>query len=163
MTGTNCATTRNLVSIFEHIHAYTHAVDWTGSEIRRRREARGLTQQQLADSIGGSRRSVIAWERGDAAPQGRFIGQLERVLGGPVDSEAGDEGPLLRDATFPEAVNHLLTLYNRAVRGAGAEHPETGLPDPRHHRLLEGPPVEFNNHGPMGHNDNPGTGTAGGP
>lgn len=140
--------TREQVSTSEHFWPYTHAVDWTGPEIRRRRESRGLTQQQLADAIGGSRRSVIAWERGEAAPQGRFFGQLDRILGGPTDP-AGD-GPLLREATFAETVSHLMTLYSRAVRDAGAEAQshEDELPDPAHHRVAEGPRDEPNRRRP---------------
>jgi transcriptional regulator with XRE-family HTH domain len=58
-----------------------------GTEIRRLREARGLTQQDLAAAIGVGLRTIGNWERGETVPQNR-MGMLEAFFGldGPVDS-----------------------------------------------------------------------------
>lgn len=99
-----------------HFRAYTCAVIWSAAAIKDRREARGWTQQQLADALGASRRAIIGWESGTSEPQGRFAKQLERVLGVASDDDTTEQGPLLRDADFAETVNHLITLYQRAQR-----------------------------------------------
>jgi transcriptional regulator with XRE-family HTH domain len=51
-----------------------------GTAIRRARERRGWTQQQLADEVGVSLRAVGDWERGRTSPR-NAIGRLEQVLG----------------------------------------------------------------------------------
>jgi putative transcriptional regulator len=45
-----------------------------GNHLRRLREERGLTQEQLADLVGLSRQSIISIERG------RFIPSIETAL-----------------------------------------------------------------------------------
>lgn len=60
---------------------------WSGDEIRRRRLAKGLTQQQLADAIAAGRRSIVEWEKDDTpAPSGRNLTLLEEVLRQPEDN-----------------------------------------------------------------------------
>lgn len=61
-----------------------------GAEIRQRREAQGLTQQQLATAVGVGMRTVGAWERGETIPQNR-LGMLREFFG--VDSD-GSADPL---------------------------------------------------------------------
>lgn len=102
------------MSMVVQTSAYARRVLWSAAEIKRRREARGWTQQQLADALGASRRAVISWEAADSTPQGRFIGQLDTVLG--PETSTAEEGPLLRDADFASTVNHLVELYNDAIR-----------------------------------------------
>ena len=48
--------------------------------IRLRRQALGLTQQQLADELRVNRATVSAWERGKQAPD-KHEGAIEAVLG----------------------------------------------------------------------------------
>ena len=131
-----------------HLGRYAAAVIWTASEIRARREAKGRTQQQLADAIGAARRSIIAWEAGTSVPQGRFIRQLEDVLGDTAaTTPAGTPGPLLAEATFAETLNHLVDLHNDAIR-SGINRvlrvEDTPLPADFHadHDVVEGPPVD---------------------
>lgn len=127
------------------LRAYAAPVFWSAAEIKSRREQAGLTQQQLADALGASRRAVITWERGEASPQGRFFGQLDRVLGGSRPGQReDDDGPLLRDASFAETVNHLVDLYNQSIMSGirpvmevdNAPFPADFIAD---HRIADGP------------------------
>lgn len=57
---------------------------WTGDRLREERQARGLTQAQLADLAGFKRSAVIYWERRGSAPirsvaVDRFIRQLDAI------------------------------------------------------------------------------------
>lgn len=54
--------------------------DVDGDEIRARREARGLTQQQLASAVGVGMRTVGNWERGENVPRNR-MGMLREFFG----------------------------------------------------------------------------------
>jgi transcriptional regulator with XRE-family HTH domain len=65
----------------EHFCAYAVRVEWTRAELKRRRGAKGLSQQELADALGVSRRAVTNWETGRAEPSGRYLQALDRVLG----------------------------------------------------------------------------------
>lgn len=129
-----------------HTRRYGQRVIWTAAEIKSRREARGLKQQQLADAVGASRRAVINWEQGIAIPQGRFVAQLEAVLGDDPD-EGPAAGLLLRDASFADTLNHLVDLHNDAVR-SGINRvlrvEDTPLPPNFHedHDVTEGPHVD---------------------
>jgi len=44
----------------------------TGSQIKAARERKRLTQQELADELGVSSRTVGSWERGDSIPRNRY-------------------------------------------------------------------------------------------
>ena len=55
-----------------------------GDLIRRRRQALGLTQQELADAVKVHVSSVISWEAGEHYPK-RKLGAIERVLGSLSD------------------------------------------------------------------------------
>ena len=51
-----------------------------GTRIRRARERKRWTQQQLADELGVSLRAVGNWERDESVPR-NTIGALEELLG----------------------------------------------------------------------------------
>lgn len=59
---------------------YVMAASDLGTRIRRARERKRWSQEQLADAIGVGTRSVGRWERGCALPR-NSIGALEHVLG----------------------------------------------------------------------------------
>lgn len=59
-----------------------------GDEIRRAREARGWTQQQLAQAVGVGPRTVGNWERGATVPKNR-MGKLRQVFAVEPD-QSGD-------------------------------------------------------------------------
>ena len=53
----------------------------TGSTIKRLREAKGMTQLQLADEIGVSSKAVSKWETGKGLPDITLIEPLAKALG----------------------------------------------------------------------------------
>lgn len=53
----------------------------TGSTIKRLREAKGMTQTQLAEEIGVSCKAVSKWETAKGLPDISLIETLSRVLG----------------------------------------------------------------------------------
>ena len=53
----------------------------TGATIRRLREAKGITQQQLADEIGVSGKAVSKWETAKGLPDITLIEPLAKALG----------------------------------------------------------------------------------
>lgn len=50
-----------------------------GDEIRQQREARGMTQSQLATALGVGARTIGGWERGETVPKNR-MGMLRRFF-----------------------------------------------------------------------------------
>lgn len=48
--------------------------------IKQMRRDRGLTQARLADAVGVSTFTLIRWERGERAPDGRFLEKLAMAL-----------------------------------------------------------------------------------
>ena len=56
-----------------------------GIRIRRLRQERKLTQQQLAAAFGINKASVAEWESGRTAPANDRMGQLAEILGTTVD------------------------------------------------------------------------------
>lgn len=58
-----------------------------GEEIRRAREEKHLSQEDLAEQLGVSRQAVSKWENGTALPQGINREMLNRILGLKVMQE----------------------------------------------------------------------------
>lgn len=58
-------------------------------ELKRLREAAGLSQVQLALRLGVSQSTVANWERGFRAPQARHLIKLANILGCSVDALLG--------------------------------------------------------------------------
>jgi transcriptional regulator with XRE-family HTH domain len=55
------------------------------NRVKALREARGLTQQELATLLGVGLRSIVRWESGDATPTPRNARKLARRLGVAVE------------------------------------------------------------------------------
>ena len=53
----------------------------TGATIKRLREAKGITQTQLAEQIGVSSKAVSKWETGRGIPDISLIEPLSKALG----------------------------------------------------------------------------------
>lgn len=53
--------------------------------LRQAREARGLTQEVLADRCGVTKQAVSAWERSESQPQGPARMLLSAALLQPID------------------------------------------------------------------------------
>ena len=59
----------------------------------RERKARGLSQEDLASQVQGSRQAVSKWETGDALPDLPRLLALADALGMSLDALCGREGP----------------------------------------------------------------------
>lgn len=65
-----------------------------GAGIRRARDARGLTQGQLAARVGlSSGLAVSRWERGVTTPTTAHLVEVARVLGTTIDALGGGHDP----------------------------------------------------------------------
>ena len=62
-----------------------------GERVKRLREARRMTQTQLADQLGVSTKTVSNWERGRNDPRSS-IGALREFFGPSFDQGATDQG-----------------------------------------------------------------------
>lgn len=102
-----------------------------GLVIRRARERRRMTQQQLADAAGVSLRTVSNWELGHHVPRNR-TGVLEDILGISLGGEPQApaivpeyewERLLLLDETLPYAERVQIIEVTRRARAEGAPAP----------------------------------------
>lgn len=79
----------------------------TGQQIRRAREARRWTQEDLARELGVGTRSIGRWERGEAVPRSA-IGALQQVLGlGDETSTQPPHVPSVTEASNAELIAEL--------------------------------------------------------
>lgn len=62
-------------------------------ELRRMREAAGLSQIQLALRMGVSQGTIARWERGGRTPQAANLIKLAQILGCGVDELLGLAAP----------------------------------------------------------------------
>ena len=83
-------------------------MDWS-EEIRRRREERHLSQEELAEAVGVSRQAVSKWESGAAQP----TGANRRALLQALDLREAPAGPRLQSVRFyDEAMQEVLPEAN---------------------------------------------------
>src|SRR5579863_2475706 len=75
----------------------------SGSGLRRARQARGYSQQQLAGMAGVTRQAVSAVESGLSDPSLRFAFVLASALGMTVDELFGPSAPALTVTARPVA------------------------------------------------------------
>ena len=71
----------------------------TGSTIKRLREEKGITQQQLAEELGVSSKAVSKWETAKGLPDISLIESLSRVLGVSVAELISGETVTNRNAS----------------------------------------------------------------
>lgn len=90
----------------EHFCAYSVRVEWTKAEIKRRREAKGLSQEALAKRLGLSRRAITNWETGVREPRGSSLRALEAELGDAPTPEVS-----LKSASLMEVFANLAGRY----------------------------------------------------
>lgn len=64
-----------------------------GARIREARKSRGLTQTQLADTLGTSQGWLSQWERGTRTPSVDWLSRLADALGVSMDWLAGRTEP----------------------------------------------------------------------
>lgn len=115
MTGSAVVSIRAVHDGGAHICAYACPVRWTPEEIKRRRDAKGLSQQELGDLIGASRRAVTNWETGKSEPRGSNLRALEKALAPDDDDQDTSEDAVLRRA--PDS-KFWLEAARRAMRNA---------------------------------------------
>ena len=84
-----------------------------GTNIKRLRKARGVTQEALADSLGISYQAVSKWERGEGYPDITMLPPLARVFGVTLDDLIGMNA--LRDTA--DAQKLLETSYANGANG----------------------------------------------
>ena len=102
-----------------------------GERIRAARQARGITQEQLAEEVGVSRSAVAQWETGRAGQLTGNLSRIAEVLGvgiehlahgrdrrGPIQAGTGDELALLRmyRESSPDDRQLLLRMARRLAR-----------------------------------------------
>lgn len=68
-------------------------------EIKRLREAKGMTQAELARAVKASKATVCLWESGGRRPGLDYLMALADVFGCPVDVILGRDRPEERDAS----------------------------------------------------------------
>lgn len=136
MTGTLNGIAMHPPSNMENFCAYPLRMQWTRTEIKKRRIARGLTQEQLADLLNLSKRAVNNWETGKREPRGSSLRELDRVLG---DGDTGDGDATLTGFTYLqlvseqarrfadlEAENQALRAEVQTLRAETDNHPQSG-------------------------------------
>ncbi len=95
----------------------------SGDELRRAREATGLTQDELGALVGCSGNTISKYERDDQTPRGGRERQLRAVLAARI----GDALTTVEDAALMEAFHALPAELRSAVfafataLGAGAD------------------------------------------
>lgn len=109
----------------------------TGQQIRDARERAGLTQEQLAQRVGVTLRTVGNWERGASVPRNR-LARIREVL--PDLDRTDDRGVNLRTASDVEVLAEIARRFARGQEGGG-EHvrsaPNTRAGDPPAYRATE--------------------------
>lgn len=65
----------------------------TGQRIKQAREEKGLTQRELAELVGTSRRHVIRWEQGRHLPSRVYAVRLAGALGRQPEFFQQDNNP----------------------------------------------------------------------
>lgn len=89
----------------------------TGQQIRDARERAGLTQEQLAQRVGVTLRTVGNWERGASVPRNR-LARIREVL--PDLDRSDDRGVDLRSASDVEVLAEIARRFART--GEDEEH-----------------------------------------
>lgn len=79
--------------------------------IKTLREAKGLTQTQLAKEVGVSQQAVVQWESGETAPRGKNLTKAAEVLGTDVRTLKANAAMGVDIQAFKQEVYDLLAKY----------------------------------------------------
>ncbi len=97
---------------------------WTkeeiGQVIKNSRLAAGLTQVQVAETLGRPQNTISAWEMGRAQPDANTLFELFQVLGRSVDEAFGFSSSNKKAPPYSSEAMHLLELY-RDLNNEGQE------------------------------------------
>jgi transcriptional regulator with XRE-family HTH domain len=69
-----------------------HVTVFQGQKMREARAAKRLTQEELADAAGVSRRSVIHAEKGEHVPGSEALARIAKVLERPIGDFFDENG-----------------------------------------------------------------------
>lgn len=112
--------------------------------IRALREARGYTQQEVADAVNVSRISYVRYESGEREPSSKFIKNLADYYGVsidyllcrtdvpyvyPVQNVASDDGQAVVYSTQPKSPEEQAELAARAIEFAKQQDADGALPE----------------------------------
>lgn len=81
----------------------------TGAMISRLRKEQGLTQMQLADTLGITFQAVSNWERGLSMPDISELPELAELFGSTIDELLGRRCPVIEQAAAGRLDEHLQT------------------------------------------------------
>ena len=87
-----------------------------GSNIRARRMARAMSQEQLAEASGVSRQTVAKWEAGETSPNLEYAGALAAALDVSLDQLISFEERAV-GAPMPPRGKHLFGTVTVGERG----------------------------------------------
>lgn len=73
-----------------------------------RRKAKGLSQEQLAESLGVARQTVSKWETGETLPDVESLRKLAIVLGFSADEALGIPKPVNEDEDDDDSIVWLM-------------------------------------------------------
>lgn len=82
-----------------------------GENIKKYREARGMSQSDVARRLGVSRACVSLWEHGESRPKMGNVEALSGVFGVPVSTLVGDERHYAVSHIDPTEEERLLAAY----------------------------------------------------
>lgn len=87
-----------------------------GESIRRAREKRDWTQDELAHAVGVSTMTIRNWESGKHAPK-NALARVEEVLGIAIESNTIERGPTISKASDAQLIGELINrLHDRNSR-----------------------------------------------
>lgn len=87
-----------------------------GDSIRRAREKRDWTQDELAHALGVSTMTIRNWEAGRHSPK-NALARVEELLGIQLQEAAADRGPSISKASDAQLIGELINrLHDRNAR-----------------------------------------------
>jgi transcriptional regulator with XRE-family HTH domain len=101
-----------------------------GDRIKEAREAKHMTQAEVAKYLGIKREAYSNIENGYSEVRARYLVVLSRVLGEPVSyflglvADADEEKILMLYRNLPDAAKHMVLIYLEALRMDYIREPE---------------------------------------
>lgn len=90
-------------------------------KLKEARVAKELNQDELGEIVGVTRRSIVAYERGDAVPHKKTIRALAKALGVSTEYLTNDE---ITDQSFSKEMDHLVEEASSRFGNKGASEVE---------------------------------------
>lgn len=86
-----------------------------GQRIRKARENKSLTQEQLAEYVGVSRTAVSKWEKEESEPSLAHLTVLSELLGTTTDNLLGLQAPQTMVYSLSEETMEALNRFIEAI------------------------------------------------